>query len=123
MRICLRAWFPAAFRLCIVACNRQSGKVLEETMANPPNRHEQIRLVHAHFICQVVETCQNPERKRDFETLLYTAAENGWADLVGAVRRIAAGERDPDRLCRGMDAQGESLVLDILRELGRLETH
>lgn len=184
-------------------------------MANPPNRHEQIRLVHAHFICQVVETCQNPARKRDFETLLYTAAENGWTDLVGAVRRIAAGERgetafagldeedqvvahavlrglqdpstlpdpharpsstlaapglahmihaaatgnaqalmlignmaaqmssvggsmgrlaaivrplvngerDPDRLRRGMDAQGESLVLDILGELGRLETH
>jgi len=33
------------------------------------------------------------------------------------------GERDPDVLCRGMDAQGESLVLSILSELGKLEHH
>jgi hypothetical protein len=191
------------------------GHSPEETMANCPDRHEQIRIVHADFIRQVVETCQNPESKQDFEALLYSAAENGWSDLVRAIRRISAGEqeqaafarldeedqviarailrgiqdpstlpdarakpnpavaapglahmihaaatgnaqalmlvgnmaeqmstvggnmgrlaaiirplidgeRDPDRLCKGMDAQGESLVLGILGELGRLEAH
>lgn len=184
-------------------------------MSNRPNRHEQIRIVHADFIRHVVETCQNPERKQDFEKLLCSAAENGWSDLVRAVRRISAGEqeqaafagldeedqviaqailrgiqdpstlpdthakadpavaapglahmihaaatgnaralmlvgnmadqmstvggsmgrlaaiirplingeRDPNRLCKGMDAQGESLVLGILGELGRLEAN
>jgi hypothetical protein len=184
-------------------------------MTNPPDHDEQIRLVHADFIRQVVECCQSPERKQDLQNMLHAAAENGWTALVGAVRRIAAGERGPavlgglddedrvitqailrglqdpsslpdpkarpdpamaapglahmihaaatgnaqalmlignmaeqmsrvggsmgrlaaiirplvngerdtDRLCKGMDAQGERLVMDILRELGRLEVH
>lgn len=184
-------------------------------MAEIPDRHEQIRLVHAQFIRQVVETCANAERRRDFETLLKSAEQSGWTALVGAVRRIAAGERgrqvfagldeedqiiadsilrgiqdpstlpspeakpdaavaapglahmihaasrgnaealvllgnlaeqmsnvggsmgrlaavvrplingerDPDRLRKGMDAQTERLMLDILAELGRLEAH
>jgi hypothetical protein len=180
-----------------------------------PDRHEQIRLVHAEFIREVAQTCRNPERRQDFETLMTTAANNGWSELVGALRRIDAGEqgqavfagldeedqiiadsvlrglqdpstlpdpkqrqdptlaapglahmihaaatgnaqalmlignmaeqmsnvggpmarlagvirplingeRDPDRLTRGMDSQGERLVLDILTELGKLEAH
>ncbi len=184
-------------------------------MADLPDRREQIRLVHADFIRQVVETCRNPDRRGDFETLLQSAERNGWTALAAAVRRIAAGERgqtvfaglddedqviaesilrglqdpatlpkagarpdatvaapglahmihaaargnaqalalignmaeqmsgvggnlghlaavirplingerDPDRLCRGMDGQTTQLVLDILAELGRLEAH
>ena len=184
-------------------------------MSEIPDRHEQIRLVHADFICQVVQICRHPERKQDFETLLQVAIENGWTALVDALRRIAAGERgklvfdgldeedqiiadailrglqdpsslpdprakpdptlaapglahmihaastgnaqalmlignmaeqmstvggsmgrlaaiirplingerDLDRLCKGMDAQEEQLVLNILSELRRLETH
>jgi len=180
-----------------------------------PDRHEQIRLVHADFIRQVAETCRNPARQQDFETLLRTAEQSGWSRLVGALRRIAAGEdgravfagldeedqiiadavlrglqdpsslpdpkqrqdpalaapglahiihaaatgntqaltligdmaeqmsnvggpmarlagiirplingeRDPDRLSKGMDRQGEQLVLDILAELAKMERH
>jgi hypothetical protein len=179
-----------------------------------PDRDEQIRRVHAAFIRQVVETCQGPERRPALEQLLTAAEQQGWTDLVRALRRIAAGERssgvlagldaedrviaesvlrglqdpatlpdparaqdptlaapglahmihaartspealmlvgnmadqmsraggalarlaavirplidgerDPDRLCRGMDAQGSQLVFDILRELGQLEAH
>ena len=43
--------------------------------------------------------------------------------LAGVVRPLINGERDPDRLCKGMDAQTEQLVLDILGELGKLEAH
>lgn len=179
-----------------------------------PDREEQIRLVHATFIRQVVETCQAPERRPAFEQLMTAAEQQGWIDLVRALRRIAEGdrsagllngldeedrviaesvlrglqdpatlpnpaqaqdptlaapglahmihaartspealmlvgnmanqmsraggslarlaavirplidgERDPDRLCRGMDTQASRLVLDILRELGQLEAH
>lgn len=184
-------------------------------MPEIPDRHEQIRLVHADFICQVVQTCRSPDRQQDLEILLHAAVENGWTALAGALRRIAAGERgrsvfdgldeedqiiadavlrgiqdpsslpdprakpnptlaapglahmihaaatgnaqalmlignmaeqmstvggsmgrlaavirplingerDVERLCEGMDAQGEQLVLDILNELGQLEAH
>ena len=184
-------------------------------MTQMPDRHEQIRLVHAAFIRQVVETIQTPGRIRELEPLLQGAEQQGWSALVGAVRRIARGdrspavyagldeedqviaesillglqnpatlpdpakaqdatlagpglahmihaaargnaqalilignmadqmskvgggmarlagvirplidgERDPARLCRGMDARTEQLVLDILAELGRLQAH
>jgi hypothetical protein len=183
-------------------------------MTEIPDREEQIRRVHAAFIRQVVETCQGPERRPDFEQLVTTAEQQGWVQLGHALRRIAEGERslgvlggldeedrviaesilrgiqdpttlpdptrgqdatlaapglahmihaartspealmllgnmadqmsraggslarlaavirplidgerDADRLCRGMDTQGAQLVVDILRELGQLETH
>ena len=41
----------------------------------------------------------------------------------GIMRRLVNGEREPDVLCKGMSAQGESLVLSILEELGKLEAH
>lgn len=43
--------------------------------------------------------------------------------LAGIIRPLINGERDPNRLCKGMDANGEQLVRDILSELGRLEAH
>jgi hypothetical protein len=43
--------------------------------------------------------------------------------LAGVIRPLINGERDPDRLCRGMDTPTAQLVLDILRELGRLQAH
>jgi hypothetical protein len=43
------------------------------------------------------------------------------ARLAGVIRPLIQGERDPDRLTRGMDGQGERLVLAVLAELGKLE--
>jgi len=45
------------------------------------------------------------------------------ARLAGVIRPMIQGERDPGRLTRGMDSQGERLVLEILAELGKLEAH
>ncbi|MFN4263005.1 MAG: hypothetical protein ACK4IT_05150 [Thioalkalivibrionaceae bacterium] len=43
--------------------------------------------------------------------------------LGGQMKRLVDGVRDPDVLCRGMSAEGESLMLALLGELGRLERH
>jgi hypothetical protein len=43
--------------------------------------------------------------------------------LAAVIRPMINGERNAERLCRGMDAQGERLVLDILAEIGKLERH
>jgi hypothetical protein len=85
-------------------------------MTSPPDSHEQIRIVHADFIRQVVETCRNPERKQDLETLLQTAAENGWTDLVGAVRRIASGEQGSS-VFAGLDEEDRVIAAAIQRGL------
>ncbi len=52
-----------------------------------------------------------------------TAAGGDMARLGGIMRRLVEGERDPDVLTKGMSAQGESLVLGLIEELGKLETH
>jgi hypothetical protein len=85
-------------------------------MTDIPERHEQIRRVHARFICQVVETCAGPERRQELEALLGSAEQNGWQALVGALRRIAAGERAPAVLA-GLDEEDQVIAQSILRGL------
>jgi hypothetical protein len=85
-------------------------------MSSLPERHEQIRLVHSDFIRQVVETCNNPERKQDFEALLANASQQGWQALVAAVRRIASGERGTT-VFAGLDEEDQVIADSILRGL------
>jgi hypothetical protein len=82
-------------------------------MPQMPDRQEQIRLVHAHFIRQVVETCGNPDRRRELETALQGAEQQGWVALVGAVRRVARGERGP-ALFAGLDEEDQAILDAIL---------
>jgi hypothetical protein len=82
-------------------------------MGQLPERHEQIRLVHADFIRKVVESCQDPARQQDFESLLDAAVRSGWSALVGAVRRIAAGERGA-AVFAGLDEEDQVIAESIL---------
>ena len=43
--------------------------------------------------------------------------------LGGLMRNFINGEQDTDKLCKGMGAEGRSLVNCILDELGKLEAH
>jgi len=52
-----------------------------------------------------------------------TAASGDMARLGGIMKRMVDGERDADKLGRGMSAQGQSLLNSILEELGKLEAH
>lgn len=52
-----------------------------------------------------------------------TRAGGDMARLGGITRRLVDGERNPEALCKGMGAQGESLVISLLSELGKLERH
>jgi hypothetical protein len=45
------------------------------------------------------------------------------ARVAGIMRPLINGERDPDRLTRGMSAQGRQLVAGLLEELSRHEIH
>jgi hypothetical protein len=57
------------------------------------------------------------------EQMTNTAPGGDMARLGGIMRRLVEGERNPEILTKGMSAQGESLVLGLLEELGKLETH
>lgn len=43
--------------------------------------------------------------------------------MGGIMRRLVDGERNPEILAKGMSAQGESLLLAVLEELGKLDMH
>lgn len=43
--------------------------------------------------------------------------------IAAIMRPLISGERDMNRLCKGMSKEGESLVQTILNELAKLELH
>lgn len=45
------------------------------------------------------------------------------AKLGGMMKRLVDGERDADKLAKGMNVQGQELVYSILAELGKLVVH
>jgi hypothetical protein len=83
-------------------------------MSDFPDRHEQIRLVHAEFIREAAQTCGNAERRAEFDALLANAAQAGWAELVAALKRIATGERGPE-VFRGLDEEDQIIADAIVR--------
>jgi hypothetical protein len=81
-----------------------------------PDRQQQIITMHAPFIRQLVQCSQDPARQGDVETLLRTAAENGWDRLVAALRAILVGQRDVSVL-RGLDEEDRVIAEAVLRGL------
>jgi len=43
--------------------------------------------------------------------------QRGWTNLVAAIRRILAGERDADTLCESLDSEDSMIVDAILQGL------
>ncbi len=52
-----------------------------------------------------------------------TAAGGDMARLGGIMKRLVDGERDIDLLGKGFGALGRTLLVSIIEELGRLESH
>ena len=85
-------------------------------MVHLPPRETQIIQAHSALIHRVVRACHNPEEVPDLERLLRASAEQGWTALVGAVRQILAGHREPATLA-GLDDEDRIIVEAILRGL------
>jgi len=85
-------------------------------MFSIPDKNRQIILAHAGLIRGVVMACQNRDHRPGLETALESAAANGWTALVGAIRRILAGERD-SRVLAGLDEEDQVIAAAILRGL------
>ncbi len=85
-------------------------------MAQLPDRHQQIITMHAAFICQVVQFSQNEGDRPEYEALLKAAEENGWTDLVRAIRQIIAGQREMSAI-KGLDEDDQIIAEAIMRGL------
>ncbi len=69
---------------------------------------------HGALIIGTVVATVDPRAPEALAPSLAALEQNGWADLVAAVRRILAGERDLDRLEESLDVEDSMIVEAIL---------
>jgi len=91
-------------------------------MAQIPSRQEQIITAHAALIVKVAITIQNSDLLPDLQHVLKVSEENGWVDLVAAIRRILNGERELAGLVVGLDEEDSTIIEAILRGIQNPET-
>ena len=91
-------------------------------MAQMPSRQEQIITAHAALIVKVATTIQNSDLLPDLQHVLKVSEENGWVDLVAAIRRILNGERELAALIVGLDEEDSTIIEAILRGIQNPET-
>jgi hypothetical protein len=87
-----------------------------------PSRQEQIITAHAALIVKVATTIQNSDLLPDLQHVLKVSEENGWVDLVAAIRRILNGERELAGLVVGLDEEDSTIIEAILRGIQNPET-
>lgn len=85
------------------------------------DRENQILAVHATFIHTVVFSLLDASKRPDLETHLNTASNNGWGELVTAIRQIMQGQSDPSILAP-LDDEDKVIVVAILRGIQNPES-
>lgn len=90
-------------------------------MATLPDKDQQIIEAHTGLIHRVVMGCQNHQRVPDLDDILKQAEQNGWLQLVAAIRKILAGNRDAS-VFNSLDEEDAVIVQAILRGLQNPDT-
>lgn len=79
-----------------------------------PEKQEQIRQFHAPLIVNVVNSIADTSLRPGLEQVLKASEENGWGNLVSAIRKVLKGQRDSSIL-KGLDEEDQVIVDSILR--------
>ncbi len=85
-------------------------------MPTLPEKAQQIVQAHAGLIHRVVIACQNRAIVTDLDDILKQAQDNGWNDLVAAIRKILAGQRELGAF-RNLDEEDLTIIESILHGL------
>jgi tetratricopeptide (TPR) repeat protein len=72
---------------------------------------------HLRVIVGTLQAIHDPGKADDFRTALSQMEKHGWTNLVAAIRRILAGERDEQALCAPLDLQDSMIIETILRAI------
>lgn len=72
---------------------------------------------HLPIILGTFVAIKNPEKAAEFNSVLSAGEERGWTNLVAAIRRILAGERNRDALCDKLYLDDAMIVETILEAL------
>ncbi len=79
-----------------------------------PEKEQQIRQFHAPLIVNVVNSISDTSLRPGLEQVLKASEENGWGNLVAAIRKVLKGQRDSSIL-KGLDEEDQVIVDSILR--------
>lgn len=85
-------------------------------MSFVPDKRQQVLQIHGPLVVKVVECIHDSSQLPALEQVLKMSAENGWTQLVNAIRRIIKGDRDSSIL-KGLDEEDAIIVDAILRGL------
>ncbi|MDH5426367.1 MAG: hypothetical protein OEY29_15370 [Gammaproteobacteria bacterium] len=81
-----------------------------------PELFDQIKQAHAPLIVAAVQCTHNPALRPEFDKALFISEQNGWGDLVQAIRKILDGSR-AENLAAGLDDEDACIVIAILQGL------
>ena len=90
-------------------------------MATLPEKDQQIVDAHTGLIHRVVIAYRNRDMVPDLEEILAQAEQNGWIQLVAALRKVLAGNRS-ETLLNSLDDEDRVIVSCILRGLQNPDT-
>ena len=79
-----------------------------------PEKQQQVVQVHAGLIVTIVKAINDTSLMPNVEQVLKISEENGWGQLVAAIRKIIKGNRDSSIL-NGLDEEDSIIVDAILR--------
>ena len=82
-------------RLSYYCCQKTIGEPCVMNIA--PEKQQQVLQVHAGLIVTIVKALNDPSLMPNVEQVLKISEENGWGQLVTAIRRVIKGDRDKDR--------------------------
>ncbi len=78
-----------------------------------PEKQQQVLQIHGKLVVAVVHAINDSSLMPQLEQVLKISAENGWEQLVKAIRRIIKGDRDSSIL-KGLDEEDAIIVTAIL---------
>lgn len=112
-----RAESTDAHREAELTAQARDGRRLarDAKLAFPGTRQE--LQPHLPLISVTIVALQDPKYRPDLDRILTGKEQQGWTNLVAAIRRILAGERDADDLCATLDLGDAMMVETILRGL------
>lgn len=79
-----------------------------------PERQQQVLQVHAGLVVTIVKALNDQSLMPNVEQVLKISEENGWGQLVAAIRKIIKGDRDSSIL-KGLDEEDGIIVEAILK--------
>ena len=81
-----------------------------------PEKQQQVLQIHGKLVVAVAHAINDSSLMPQLEQVLKISAENGWQQLVQAIRRIIQGERDSSIL-KGLDEEDAIIIEAILKGL------